>query len=97
MIITAYGVDFSVEGDGFVRNHATDDFERGVDVVCDYLRRMTSADVHALHTASMKWVEAQCEGERPARLDEIEDLAMKVATEGWRSPSAVSISVSATR
>lgn len=97
MIITAYGVDFSVEGHGFIKNHATDDFEKGVDVVHDYLRRMTAADVHALHAASLKWVDAQCEGDRPARLDEIEGLAEKAATKGWRSPGAVVISVSATR
>lgn len=97
MIITAYGVDFNIEGFGFVSAHASDDFERGVDVVCDYLRRMNATDVRALHAASLAWVEAQCEGDRPARLDEIEGLAEKAATKGWCSPGAVVISVSATR
>lgn len=97
MIITVYGVDFAVDGSGFIKNNASDDFERGVDVVCDYLRRMTAADVLALHAASIKWVETGCEGDRPAKLDAIETAAEKAATEGWHNPGAVNISVSATR
>jgi hypothetical protein len=93
--IVSHGFSFHVEGDGFVRYHAEQDFERGAEAVQAHLDHMSSNTVSAIHFAARAWHARDCHGDRPQLIDELERVAFEAATAGWRNPNAVSISISA--
>lgn len=94
-VITSHGFDFHIQGDGFVRYHAREDFERGVDAIREELDSRPSDAVATLHKACSQWQAADCDGDRPDAMDRLECIGHDAATKGWHNPSAVFISVSA--
>lgn len=92
--VHAHGFVFNVEGDGFVRNNAAADFERGVEAIQTALEDMDKPDVVAFVAEMMAWQSNDCEGTRPALADRLETIGHKAATEGWHRPNAVGLTVS---
>lgn len=94
-IITAHGMRFSVEGAGFVKNHAASDFDTGCAAIEAALTKMDAADVAALHAADLAWSNNDCTGARPALIDQLEAIGAAEATAGWHKPEAASLMLSA--
>ena len=92
---TVHDHQFSIEGSGFVKNHATEDFERGVDAIRDHLAAMPHDEVAVYHHTMWDWAANNCEGERPEIADVLENIGHREATVGWKNPSAVFVSVEA--
>lgn len=96
-VITSHGFKFTIEGAGFVRNHAEDDFAMAVEAIKAHLDRMDARTVSAVHYADAAWQDRDCEGDRPLLIGELEIIGHEAATAGWHKPSAAQVSVSAAR
>ncbi len=94
-IITAHGLDFNVEYYGLA--HHEDDRDRAVDQLEKYLAGIDVGDLRRDHAASLRWIDSECDGDRPKLFDELEDVAASAATDGWASRESVGFMISATR
>ena len=88
---------FNADGNGFVRYHAADDFERGIAAMQSAIEEMDDNEVRAFVAEMMAWQSADCEGERPDLANKIERVGEDAATAGWHNPSALTFSLSLVR
>lgn len=70
------------------------DLDTGAEAIEAALSEMDEADVKAFAAEMMAWQDAQCEGERPALADTLENIGHKAATVHWHRPGAVHLSIS---
>ena len=94
-IIISHGKNFCIEGIGFVKHHASKDFERAVDAIERAIDDMTLETAAALHADTLAWMAVECEGDGPAGLATLETIGHAAATADWANPSEVFVSVSA--
>ena len=94
-IIISHGMNFCIEGDGFVKHSGSADFERAVDAIESALDGMPLETAAALHADTLAWMAAECGGDGPAGLSALETIGHAAATADWVNPSAVIVSVSA--
>ena len=94
-IIISHGMNFCVEGTGFVKYNGSADFERAVDAIQSALDDMPLETAAALHADTLAWIAVECDGDGPAGLSTLETIGHAAATADWVNPSAVFVSVSA--
>ena len=90
-VLNVHGINFTVEGDGFVKYHAEDDFERGVEAIEDALRAMSESELRDFAFDLGEWKKGLAG--RPRHADLIEAIGHEVATEGWARPDEVRIMI----
>jgi hypothetical protein len=84
--ITAHGLDFGIETDGFAGNSA--DENQAVNNCAAALAALSAEQAAALHAAL-----ADVEGEYPRLASEITFKAVEPVTAGWHNPEAASLSL----
>jgi hypothetical protein len=94
-IIEAHGCKFSLEGDGFVRAHASDAFYRIADAIEASLREMPAVDVQGLRAGVQQDDETQEFASQAAfdRLQSIADRACHSELSTWRDGSAAFVMI----
>ena len=94
--ITCHGFSFTLQGDGFARANAHDDFDRIVTKVERYLDRRTVGFVAALHAGSM--VNADTKECTDAALNErLLDIVNRESVSvmsTWHNPNGAFVSIS---
>ena len=95
--IKSHGLTFGLEGDGFVRNHANDDFCEIADAIEATLDAMALEDVADMHAGSIMSDETGEFVDREAfdRLQAIADRACRDQTATWANPNAAFVMISA--
>lgn len=93
--ITSHGFRFNIEATGFLSIGETEDRDNGIEAIEAHLDAMDAAAVAAAHAADRAWQDADCAGDRPAIIEQIEAIGNAAATAGWHKPDAASLMLSA--
>lgn len=96
-ILNIRGYKFTLEGDGFVSNHAEVDFEAISDRIETVLKALPEADLARLHAGAQMGADMDDFIDRAAfdELDSLADRERRAVVAGWYNPSAVSVMISA--
>jgi hypothetical protein len=93
MQIQAHGLNFNIEQYGLTSHR--DDFERGAYAAEEHLQSMHEYDIRNAHVACLKWIDDECDGDRPELFDRLEVIAEDAATDGRASSDSVGVMISA--
>jgi len=95
--IKSHGLTFSLEGDGFVKSHASDDFYKIADAIEATLDAMAAEDVSDMHAGSIMSDETGEFIDRDAfdRLQGIADRACRDQIGTWADASGAFVMIAA--